>query len=121
MDRSLLERSDALGAAFYFLATPARAQKPEQPMPKRNKPLTSVLPKVAPAQARPRLARLSAAARAASLEPRPTPLISETPPLLHTRSQAARMLNCSTSMLMRLEKMGQLQAVKLNKQKANAQ
>ena len=44
----------------------------------------------------------------------------ETPPLLHTRAQAARLLNCSTATLIRLENQGALRAVKLNKESPTA-
>jgi hypothetical protein len=37
------------------------------------------------------------------------------PPLLHSRAQAARLLNCSTATLIRLERQGTLRRVKLNK------
>jgi hypothetical protein len=40
--------------------------------------------------------------------------------LLHTRAQAARLLNCSTATLIRLENMGTLRAVKLNKESRTA-
>jgi MerR HTH family regulatory protein len=36
-------------------------------------------------------------------------------PLLHTRQQASRLLNCSITTLQRLEKAGVLKPVKLNK------
>ncbi len=41
------------------------------------------------------------------------------PPLLHTRQQASRLLNCSIATLQRLEKAGVLTPVKLNKQSAS--
>ena len=46
---------------------------------------------------------------------------TESAPLLHTRSQTTRLLGCSTSSLIRLERMGRLRPIKLNPESATAQ
>ena len=48
-------------------------------------------------------------------------LVAQPPPLLHTRAQASRLLNCSVATLQRLEKSGTLSPIKLNKQSPAAQ
>jgi|tagenome__1003787_1003787.scaffolds.fasta_scaffold17460126_1 hypothetical protein len=54
-------------------------------------------------------------------QPQQAPSIPEVPPLLHTRQQASRLLNCSVATLQRLEKSGALTPVKLNKRSPSAQ
>jgi hypothetical protein len=46
---------------------------------------------------------------------------TESAPLLHTRAQTTRLLGCSTSSLIRLERMGRLRPIKLNPGSATAQ
>jgi hypothetical protein len=44
----------------------------------------------------------------------------QSPPLLVPRKEAARLLGCSTALLIRLENRGLLQAIKLNRESRSA-